>query len=304
MSGQVDSALQVLARDEPPTATSVAECLASSRVVARLTRKPVDSGLPLVWRLLALSEIPFASRLPYTQAATARALWELATPEGFSYTGRVADIVPCYNAMLVTALCRLGHGDDPRVQAGVEWIRRYQAFGRGVLTAWPGEGITRHGGCLRATPCFIGVAKSTRALLAAQGPENAGRDAPLIDAGVEYLLEHRLYRRQTTGEPISAHILDVSFPETYHVTLLELLQTVDAAGKLDDPRVDDAIEYVQARRGEAGWTVTYAYAAPGYVAFDRRGRPSAWVTRELDRILAKRRSTESPRAAQRGATTP
>lgn len=272
-----------------PPAAEIDALLAASSLVRRLTREPGDTPLFWTWRLIALSEIPGASRLPYTQALIDRVYDRLGTPAGFSLTGEPADIVPCYNAMLVSALCRLGHAADTPVVRAVEWIRRYQSFDRERKTAWTGVGIQRYGGCLNATPCYIGLAKSVSALLEHRlarpdDTERAG-DRALIDAGVDYMLRHRLYKRLSNGEPISPHILDIAFPESYNLTLLEILRAVHAAERMDDARVGDAVTYLRGIRASDGWHVTYAYRAPGYVSFDARGRASRWVTHFLDRIL-------------------
>ena len=69
-------------------------------------------------------------------------------------------IVPCYNAMLLEAFTRLGKADSQDVQNALGWIKEYQVFDRNQQTRWKYDGICKHGGCMKATPCYIGIGKT------------------------------------------------------------------------------------------------------------------------------------------------
>lgn len=40
------------------------------------------------------------------------------------------------------------------------------------------------------------------------------------EQGVEYILKHHLYKRLHTDQPITKHILDICFPESYHLNIV------------------------------------------------------------------------------------
>lgn len=122
--------------------------LARSDLVQQLAAERVDGALPCVWRLTALAEIPFAERLPFTRELAERTISTLGTAHGFSLTGRADDLLPCYNAMLVRALTRLGFAARPEVAAAVGWILQHQPLDRSWRTSWSGHGIHKYGGCL------------------------------------------------------------------------------------------------------------------------------------------------------------
>ncbi len=86
--------------------------LSESELVGKLTGDFIATPLFAVFRIIGLSEIPYIERLPYTRNLIDYINGNLVTTEGFSCLGGVEEIVPCYNAMLLEAYCRLGLGAD------------------------------------------------------------------------------------------------------------------------------------------------------------------------------------------------
>lgn len=286
----MDTALQLRQQfdaGQPLTSDQISAALTESDLVRNLTDRFEPSPLFAVWRLLALAEIPGANELDYTRRLADWAMINLATDQGFSIMGGADALLPCYNAMLVAALSRLGYANHPAVQAGVNWIVTYQPFDRQTRSTWTGKGVKKYGGCLKSTPCYIGLAKSVKALLAFRRSNTAS--TPTMDAciaaGVETILQHRLLYRLSQDTPITPHILDISFPESYHLNILELLQTIEWAGRLTDPRCRYALEYLQGRKKAGAWRVSFRYKSAGYVCFDPPSAPADWVTYLIGRYL-------------------
>lgn len=75
--------------------------LEQSKIVKKISSDYEDKPLFNIFRLICLSEIPYADKLPYTKIIFSYISKNLALLEGFSYTGKVNDIVPCYNAILL-----------------------------------------------------------------------------------------------------------------------------------------------------------------------------------------------------------
>ena len=264
------------------------EWLSQSELVKNLTSDFSVKGLFPIWRLLALAEIPFTIRLPYTQKLIKYCEQTYATPEGFSITGKAEDILPCYNAMLLEAYAKLGLTDHASAGAALNWIKQYQTFGRGEETSWHGKGIKKYGGCLKETPCFIGIAKSVKALVYYQRHSLNVTDEldALIQKGVAYLLKHNLFQRLSDHMPITKHILDIAYPQSYQLNLYELLDIVHQTGHLYDPRVEPALTYIKDKMSpNQDWKINYIYKADGYVSFDRKGTTGEWISYVLDNIL-------------------
>lgn len=268
--------------------------LSSSKLIQKLTGTSSDNPLFMIWRLLALSEIPYSERLPYTRDLITKIYQCLALDDGFSYTGEPDDIVPCYNGMIIYALCRLGRHGDREVQKGIEWILNYQSFRRGEKNFWTGQGIQLHGGCLKNVPCYIGICKSLKALIfyrkytGGVHPYGSKIDEK-IDLGLEYILQHKLFRRLSTGEPISRHILDLAFPESYMVTIVELLQIAVETGHMDHPGVGDTLTYLKEMNDKTGgWKTTYIYSGKGYISFDTKSKKDGWIHYFISSAIEKK----------------
>ena len=105
------------------------------------------------------------------------------------------------------------------------------------------------------------------------------------------LLERRLFRRLSTGEPADERYLSFIHPNRWRYDVLRGLDHFRAAaaltGAAPDPRLDEAIEHVRARRRDDG-TWPLDWNPPGRTWFDvddGEGEPSRWVTLRALRVL-------------------
>ncbi|WP_444997519.1 hypothetical protein [Aliikangiella sp. IMCC44359] len=263
--------------------------LAQSALVKKLTRDWSDDPLFCVWRLIALSEIPYARHLEYTRKLIDWIFENLATPFGFSLSGDEKYFLPCYNAMLVSAMCRLEQSKAESVLNGVEWIVTYQPMERGISVSIPKLNFDRFGGCFKSTPCYIGVAKSVFALFSYWEITGDASVNEKLKQGKEYLLEHHLVKKRSDGKPITGHIMDISFPESYNLNIVELIRFAGNAKLLDDPRTLYAIRYLEAKKEKLGWKTDFRYKAKGYTTFDDGRKTGDWVTYVINQALNTRR---------------
>ena len=289
----MDSALMLkIAYDkgEQLSELEIDQMLKESDVIKRLTEPITYKALSPIWRIIALSEIPFSSRLDYTKHLIEYVDRNFATEVGFSITGKSDDLLPCYNAMLVEGMVKFGESERPSVQNAVSWIKKYQVFDRSSETTWKGSGIKKYGGCMNETPCYIGIAKSVKALLHYDLGTNAKdpRIKEMIDRGTTYILSHNLYQRLTNGEPITKHILEIAYPPSYHLNILELLEIAYLTGNMQHESVKTAIDYVISKKVQGQyWKINSVYKAEGYLSFDTRGKAGDWVSYLLDKYLGE-----------------
>lgn len=254
--------------------------LEQSKVVQKLTKDFEENAFFNLFRLMCLSEIPFIERLPYTQKVLDFVSKHLSLAEGFSYTGNVSYIVPCYNAMLLEAYTRLGKAASKEAQNALNWIKQYQVFNRSQSTTWKHDGICKHGGCMHATPCYIGIGKTVRALLTyAEFTNHVDKEVEiLIEKGTCYMLGHNMYQRLSNHEPISAHITDIMFPQAYMLTVTDLVYIAGKRRLWTDTGTHALKELLDNKAcGENSWKIDYVYSHKGYKAFDGRRKPSEWV---------------------------
>ena len=111
--------------------------------------------------------------------------------------------------------------------------------------------------------------------------------------GEAYLLDRRLFRRLSTGEPIErdrkshARWTDFAFPTWWHYDVLRGLDYLRRAGVTPDERVSEAIGVVRSKRDAGGrWLLDVQY--PGRMRVDvdaGAGRPSRWNTLRALRVL-------------------
>ena len=245
---------------------------------AKMTKlKPLGK----IFALIGLAEIPYAEKLPITQELLAFVNQNLSTSEGFSFTGKLEEIVPCYNAMLFEAYCRLGLGKSSEAQNALQWIKQYQVFDRQQKTTWPHKGICKFGGCMMRVPCYIGIGKTMRALLTYQekvDPHDEKVNA-LIEQGVDYMLQHNLYQRLSTGQPISPHVTESMFPQSYVLSLTDLMYIIEKSQYTTDPRAHDLLQLIHQKKTKTGgWKIDYIYKYAGYLPFENRRKDSEWIT--------------------------
>jgi hypothetical protein len=125
--------------------------------------------------------------------------------------------------------------------------------------------------------------------------------------GQEYLLERRLFRRLSTGEPIERDRKGdgvwtrFAFPTWWHYDILFGLDYLRNAGVAPDARVAEAIDLVASKADADGrWRLDASY--PGRMPIEieagaGEGRPSRWNTLRALRVLRWFRGADVERAA-------
>lgn len=105
--------------------------------------------------------------------------------------------------------------------------------------------------------------------------------------GEAYLLERSLFRRKSTGEPIKDTFTQIAFPPRYHYDILRALDYFRAAEAPRDPRMDEAVSLLEAKRQPDGrWLLERAQLEMFDVPVGEAvGEPSAWNTLRALRVL-------------------
>ncbi|HTZ32908.1 MAG TPA: hypothetical protein VMH31_10645 [Methylomirabilota bacterium] len=116
----------------------------------------------------------------------------------------------------------------------------------------------------------------------------------------EYLLQRFLYRRLSTGEVAHPDFLKLAFPPRYHYDVLRALDYFRAAGVPPDPRMNDAVRFVESTRQPDGrWLLDASYDESLALQLGESvGQPSRWNTLRALRVLRwHRREEASPASA-------
>ena len=108
-----------------------------------------------------------------------------------------------------------------------------------------------------------------------------------------FLLEHKLFRSDRTGEIIDKKMLMLSYPSRWRYDILRALDYFQLAGVGYDPRLQDALDVlVRKRRKDRRWPVQAKHPGQTHFDMERTGGPSRWNTLRAMRVLRHFGQTE------------
>jgi len=102
----------------------------------------------------------------------------------------------------------------------------------------------------------------------------------------EFILQHKLFLSDRTGEIIDKRMLMLSYPSRWRYDILRALDYFRLAGVKYDSRMDDAVKVLlKKRRADNRWPLQAKH--PGQVHFDmeKPGGPSRWNSLRVLRVL-------------------
>jgi hypothetical protein len=264
--------------------------LEASQLVKELLDEVEPDVLQLLNRLMELAEIPFTYRIDKVQQWVKDLVSLSYCSDGFSTTGKSNDILSCYNSMITSILIRLQVSDSEPITSGIQWIMEFQNVERNQENKWHGSRIQKYGGCMKSTPCFIGVVKAMIALSDYRRSRSYQTNEKLekkLNLGLEYILEHQLFKRLSDGTPITKDILKLTYPFSYKTNVIEILRLLKDNNKMTHPRCDAAKEYLYKKQKNGHWqATTSAYFPKGWVMFDKPKQTSKWITYEIEQLLS------------------
>lgn len=104
--------------------------------------------------------------------------------------------------------------------------------------------------------------------------------------GREFLLQHRLYRSDKTGNIVNTAFTRFAFPTRWHHDALRALDYWQATRSARDERLEDGIELVYKKReADGSWVLQNHYSGKTFFKMEQVGRPSRWNTLRALRVL-------------------
>jgi hypothetical protein len=270
------------------------ELLEQSELISKLIETPKRSpntfaGLRgYMWRLLELTEIPFARILEKVQEWIKLLVTKSYFGEGFSLEGEVDHLLACHNALITTILLKMSYDDREKIDAGINWILIYQSVERGEKCTWPGKDLyTRFGGCMKSTPCYYGIVKSMIALTEYKKRfDTTNKIEDKLKQGLEYILKHEVFKKLSTRRPIEDSIIQNFYPYTYRSNIIEILSLLKANGLYGDERCKDAINILKGKqRSDGYWRADVSYMKSAWIEFDELKKPGPWISHVISEIL-------------------
>lgn len=239
------------------------------------------------WRWLLLHELGFDPTHPQMRKAAEFLLHIAFSAETGAFSSHLGtdgvprDCVPCYNGWLLWGLHRSGYGDDPRVRSALRWVVDTMRYDDGdEHVADPDNG------CWGRHVCVRGVIPILRALAELPQDSRSEDTERVLQAGVEFMLLHRVYKRShDPSKPMNSKLTQLTFPGFYWPDFVDVLLLLTHLGCVD-PRMEDAIAYLQKKQAKDGtWKLQRTYnerskhdTFPVVVPLEARGAPSKWVT--------------------------
>ena len=104
--------------------------------------------------------------------------------------------------------------------------------------------------------------------------------------GVEFLLQHQLYKSSTTGKIIDPKMLKLTFPPRWHFDIMRCLDYFQEKNIDKDSRMNDAINLLIKKQTINGfWKLENKYPAKVFFEMEKVGKESRWNTLHALRIL-------------------
>lgn len=263
--------------------------LDQSEIVSKLLTDFDVSVLNLLHRLIEIAEIPFADSIEKVQKWVSTLADLAVCEEGFSISGKRNDILSCYNSMITSVLIRMNYSNKDRISRGIDWILKYQNVERESENKWNGPGILKYGGCMKSTPCYIGVVKAMIALSDYVSQEYYTPNDLLenkLNKGLNYILDHQVYKRLSDGQPITRDIEKIAYPFSYKTNVVEILRLLKENNLHTDPRCRSAKDLLALRKRKTGfWQADKIYLPKHWVQFDKPREAGLWVSYEIGKII-------------------
>jgi len=186
----------------------------------------------------------------------------------------------CVTAMLVSMLCNFKI-DDERIHQMLEFIISEQMVDNG----W---------NCNKPTGAKHSSFHTTISVLESLWEyEKEYPDSELNqivrkkqEEGIEFLLQHHLYKSNTTWKIVNPIMAKLSFPPRWHYDIIRGLDYFREKNINEDERMNDAMDILIKKQTKEGfWKLEHKYPAKVFFEMEKVGQPSRWNTLRALRII-------------------
>lgn len=248
-----------------------------------------------IWQLLILAELgadPGEYRIQRACEFVFR-MSQASENGGFSIeygkksdAGLPSKVIPCLTGNMTWALIKLGHLNDKRVQASIDWIVKNQRADDGdkpTLSEWEYENRVA---CFSSHTCLMGIVKSLKALAAIPEKQRSDAVKTKVDELVEFILIHHIFKQSHDLKKESKPGWKrLGFPLMYQTDILEIL-TILMDLNVKDERMKEATKLLEAKQLSDGkWKLENTYNGKMIVDIEKKGEPSKWITLKALHVL-------------------
>ncbi|MCG8478416.1 MAG: hypothetical protein MI724_04910 [Spirochaetales bacterium] len=199
---------------------------------------------------------------------------------GINPSGTIKRSDVCINGMFLNYACYFGE-DEADVRSVVDFILD-QRMSDGGFNCRKNRSGARHSSLHSTISVLEGVLEYSRNgyEYRLDELERAAGEAR------EFILAHRLYKSDRTGEIIHPEFLKLSFPTRWKYNILRALDYFQRAEVPWDGRMADALAALLAkRRADGRWPLEAAHPGKTHLVMERSRTPSRWNTLAALRVL-------------------
>jgi hypothetical protein len=105
-------------------------------------------------------------------------------------------------------------------------------------------------------------------------------------SAVEFILQHRLYLSDRTGQIINKDFLKLAYPCRWKYDVLRAMDYFQYAGIKWDNRMQPALDFLESKRNKDGtWNMPAAHPGKVHVHMEKAGKPGRWNTLRALRVM-------------------
>lgn len=253
------------------------------------------------WNALFLAQVHIPASEPSIQQLGKIMLQTMYNPEAqtvcfpqltqLDKKGRRGYGGPCFIGNMLWVLLQFGLGSDSRVKKTFKFLVKYQLYNQGKAKT-PSEFPYRGGSdrCWGPHSCYWGVTKTLRAMTCVPSTYWTSAARASTEAAIQFILEHHLIRKCHDPTrfliPSSNYRSPIHFyvPRTYSSDAIEIATTLLELG-VQDPRIDETIEYIQTRRDSQHRWAGKPHPGRFYGTWISKPEQSKWITYRVLRML-------------------
>jgi hypothetical protein len=190
----------------------------------------------------------------------------------------VSDI--CINGMLLTYACYFGMPQED-LESVIDYLIQNQ-MGDGGFNCLSNRTGAVHSSLHSTISVLEGMREYKKNGYTYRLAELEG----ISEQSIEFILQHRLYKSDKTGEVIDRRMLLLSFPSRWYYDILRALDYFQSAGVKYDPRMEDGLDILRSKRRRDGtWPVQNRHPGESHFEMEKTGGPSRWNTLRALRVF-------------------
>ncbi len=200
---------------------------------------------------------------------------------GVNPAGTIKESDVCINGMFLNYACYFGTDED-KLKSVADFILS-QRLDDGGFNCRLNRSGARHSS-LHSTIC---VAEGIFQYLKQGYTSKSTRLEDAMRSSADFMLRHRLFRSDRTGEIIHRDFLRLTFPCRWRYDIFRALEFFSVSGLAYDGRMDEALDILRSKRNKRGlWKMQAHHPGEVHTVMEKAGTESRWNTLRALKILS------------------